>query len=281
MEHLLKAQKNEITEFYIYSHLSKKAKDQHNQKLLQDIAEDEKRHYSLLQKKTRTEIQPDRIKIWFYSLLASVFGLSFALRYMERGEKFSQKNYQALGRKEFVIMLRDEESHEQKLIGLLKDRRIEYASSIVLGLNDALVELTGALAGLTFALRNSQTIALSASVTGFAAALSMAASAYLSAQEDADLGKKPLRGAVYTGMTYLATVIILVLPFLILKNVYLSLGITLTTGALLIALYTFYITTAKNLKFWARFLKMAFISLGVAVVSFGFGLLLRKYLGVG
>lgn len=278
---LIQAQKNEITEFFIYSYLAKKAKDPHNQKLLEHIAEDEKKHYYLLKKKTHQEIRPSRLRIFIYSLLAAIFGLSFTLRYMERGEKVSQKKYGVFGKKEFSVLLHDEEDHEQKLIGLLKDPRVEYASSIVLGLNDALVELTGALAGLTFALRDSRIIVLSASVTGFAAALSMAASAYLSAQEDVHLGKKPLRGAIYTGITYLATVIILVLPFLILKNIYLSLGITLTTGVLLIALYTFYITTAKNLKFWARFLKMVFISLGVAIISFGFGLLLRKYLGVG
>lgn len=281
MNPLLKAQKNEITEFYIYSHLAKKAKDTHNQKLLQHIAEDEKRHYSLIKKNTHQEINPNRLKIWIYSLLSSLFGLSFALRYMEKGEKFSQKNYSFLGKKEFYLMIRDEEEHEKKLIGLLKDRRIEYASSIVLGLNDALVELTGALAGLTFALRDSRIIALSGAITGFAASLSMAASAYLSAQEDADLGKKPLRGAIYTGITYLITVIILVMPFLILKNIYLSLGITLGTAFVIIAFYTFYITTAKGLKFWPRFLKMAVISFGVAVISFGFGLLLRNYLGVG
>ena len=50
---------------------------------------------------------------------------------------------------------------------------------MVLGLNDALVELTGTLAGLTFALANARLVALAGIITGIAATLSMAASNYL------------------------------------------------------------------------------------------------------
>ena len=46
-------------------------------------------------------------------------------------------------------------SHEQALIAMIDDERLQYISSMVLGINDALVELTGALAGFTFALGDS------------------------------------------------------------------------------------------------------------------------------
>jgi len=165
---------------------------------------------------------------------------------------------------------------------MLSDSRVEYASSIVLGLNDALVELTGALAGLTLALRNGKIIALTGTIIGFAASLSMAASAYLSAKEESNKNsyKTPLRGAFYTGITYLITVIVLITPFLLLSNVYYALTTTLIIAILIIAFYTFYISTAKNLKFWRRFLEMALISLTVAAISFGVGLLLRYYMGI-
>ena len=48
--------------------------------------------------------------------------------------------------------------------------------SVVLGLNDELVEFTGALAGFTLALSDHRLIALTGSITGIAAALSMASS---------------------------------------------------------------------------------------------------------
>ena len=63
------------------------------------------------------------------------------------------------------------------------------------GLNDALVELTGALAGLTFAFKDSRTIALAGLITGISASFSMAASDYLSNKADDD-GKNPTRSAI-------------------------------------------------------------------------------------
>lgn len=63
--------------------------------------------------------------------------------------------------------------------------RLSYMSSVVLGLNDALVEFTGALAGFTLALNEPRLVALTGSITGVAAALSMAASEYLSTKSDA------------------------------------------------------------------------------------------------
>ena len=50
----------------------------------------------------------------------------------------------------------DEERHEQKLLAILDEERLQYVGSMVLGLNDALVELTGTLAGLTLALQNTK-----------------------------------------------------------------------------------------------------------------------------
>ena len=42
--------------------------------------------------------------------------------------------------------------NESALLQLLDEEKLRYTGSIVLGLNDVLVELTGALAGLTLAL---------------------------------------------------------------------------------------------------------------------------------
>ena len=44
---------------------------------------------------------------------------------------------------------------------------------MVLGMNDAMVEMTGTLAGLTLAMQNTRLIALSGLITGIAATLSM------------------------------------------------------------------------------------------------------------
>jgi VIT1/CCC1 family predicted Fe2+/Mn2+ transporter len=151
--------------------------------------------------------------------------------------------------------------------------------SIVLGLNDALVELTGALAGLTLALQNTKLIALTGLITGIAAALSMAASEYLSTKSE-ETEKHPVRASAYTGVAYVGTVLILILPYLILENFYLCLGCTLVAAVLIIGFFNYYISVAKDVPFGRRFLEMTGVSLGVAALSFLIGFVIRSFLGV-
>ncbi|MEW5896232.1 MAG: VIT1/CCC1 family protein [Nanoarchaeota archaeon] len=278
---LIKAQRSEITECNIYSCLAEKAKTEANRKILLHMAKDELKHYRQLKERTKKDLQPYLWKIYFYRFLSATLGLSFSLKFMENNERKAIASY---GRSFYgSSFVKDELRHEKEILRLIKEERIEYAGSIVLGLNDALVELTGALTGLTFALRSSKIVALSGFITGFAAALSMAASAFLSFREDVKhhRNKKPLRGAIYTGVTYITTVLFLILPFLLLKSVFLALGIMIGIALLIIASYTFFITTAKNLRFWPRFLEMSGISLLVSLISFCLGTLLRIYFGAG
>jgi len=51
---------------------------------------------------------------------------------------------------------------------------------MVLGLNDSLVEMLGALAGLSIALQNTRLVSLAILITAIAGSLSMASSEYLS-----------------------------------------------------------------------------------------------------
>ncbi len=144
------------------------------------------------------------------------------------------------------------------------------------------MELTGALAGLTLALAETRVVAVVGLITGIAASLSMAASEYLSSRSEgvSGSGKNPLTAASFTGLAYVLTVIILILPFLLVTNVYLALGLTLTAAVLIIALFTGYISVAKDLAFWPRFLEMALISLGVASISFVLGWVVRLVFGL-
>jgi vacuolar iron transporter family protein len=160
------------------------------------------------------------------------------------------------------------------------EKRLVYAGAFVLGLNDALVELTGALAGLTFALQNTSLIALTGLITGIAASLSMAGSSYLQSKEDQHHGKEPLMAAWYTGLAYIFTVLLLVAPYFIFDNPYTALPVTLLIAVTIILCYTIYVSKQRKTSFMPKFLEMTMISLGVAVISFGVGWLLRIVIGV-
>ena len=220
-------------------------------------------------------------QVWKYYLISRILGFTFGIKLMERGEEKAQANYAQLKGKipEIDKWIHEEETHEQKLLAMLDEERLRYAGSVVLGLNDALVELTGALAGLTLALQNVKLIALSGLITGIAASLSMAASEYLSTRSE-QTDKHPVRAAVYTGIAYILTVTLLVLPYLLIQNYIIDLVITLTVAVLIIAAFNYYISVAKDEPFRARFLEMAGLSLGVATISFIIGYFIRLWLGV-
>ena len=274
-------QRIEITEHHIYKNLAKSIKDPENSKILRQIADDELRHYEDWKKYTQRDVKPNQWDIFKYTFISRFFGFTFGIKLMERGEEKAQGNYAELKGKipEIDQWIHDEEVHEQKLLGMLDEERLRYAGSVVLGLNDALVELTGALAGLTLALQNVKLIALSGLITGIAASLSMAASEYLSTRSE-DTDKHPVRAAIYTGIAYIITVTLLVLPYLIFQNYILDLIITLTIGVLIIAVFNYYISVAKDESFKKSFLEMAGLSLGVALFSFIIGYFIRQWLGV-
>lgn len=273
-------QKQEITGSLIYRKLANRQKDPENKKLLNQMSDDEMNHYKIYRSLTGKEISASRWQIIKYSIIARILGPTFALKLMEKNEADDQVLYSELSHlPEIPPIISDEEKHERELIDMLNEDKLNYMGSVVLGLNDALVELTGALAGLTFALQNPGLIALTGSITGIAAAFSMAASEYLSTKSE-DTGKHAVKASVYTGIAYIFTVTILILPYLLLKNVYLSIVLTLIAAILIIAAFNYYYSVVKEEKFTRRFTEMVSLSMGVALLSFGIGLILRKFFGI-
>lgn len=280
-EQLLVYQKNEITEHHIYKKLARTVKSSEDREILEKIADDELRHYQEWRTYTQKDVKPNRTKIWKYYFISRILGFTFGIKLMEKGEENAQDNYEQLRLtiQQAEAIIRDENEHENALIKLLDEERLRYMGSIVLGLNDALVELTGALAGFTFALQDTKLIALTGSITGIAAALSMGASEYLSTKSE-ETAKNPVKASIYTGGAYVVTVLLLILPYLILENFYVCLVFTLSTAVLIIAFFNYYISVAKDVPFKRRFFEMAGISLGVAALSFFIGFIIRSFLDI-
>lgn len=278
---ILRAQKNEITESEIYHKLAHNTRHGLNNDILHKIAEDELRHYELWKKYTGVDVKASQFKIWKYYWIAKLLGITFGIKLMEKGEKQAQGLYRQIleAIPETKEILDDEHRHEKTLINSIQEEGLKYVGSIVLGLNDALVELTGALAGLTLALQNTRLIAVTGFITGIAASFSMAASEYLSTKTEGN-EKHPLRASIYTGIAYVFTVLFLIFPYMVLDRLYLDLAWTVTNAILVILFFTFYISVARDLSFKKRFLEMASISLGIALITFGIGFLVRQFIGV-
>jgi len=278
---LIAAQKTEITEHFIYDRLSQSVKGAHNQEVLKRISEEELRHHNLCNYYTCLDVQPHRFKIWAYYIISKIFGVTFGLKLMERGEERAHAAYQELAGTipEVRNVMLDEERHGRELIDLIDDERLEYSSDIVRGLNVGLVEITGALAGLTFALQNTGLILTSGVIIGITMSLSLTSTEYIATKSSTSI-KSPLKSAIYAGLANIATVAFLLFPYLIFANIYVSLGFMVLNAIIVVFIYTLYLSVATGTPVMKLFLEMAVISLGIAALAFGIGVLARELLGI-
>ena len=277
-----KMQQSELTESVIYEKIAAFAGGEENKATLLRLAAEEKGHYEIWKRYTGMEMKPETGKVLKYTLIARTLGFTFAVKLMERGEGNAQEEYALLAEEvaESIAIRKQEEEHEGALLEMLDEERLQYVGSMVLGLNDALVELTGSLAGFVFALQNNRLIALSGLIVGISATFSMASSEFLAARSEGR--SDALKSCSYTGIAYLLTVVALIAPYLLLPaGSYIpALICMLAVVILIIGGFTYYTSVAQDQPFKSRFLEMAVISISVAVVSFIVGILAKQFLGV-
>ncbi len=282
LEIIKKMQQNELTESVIYEEIAKFAKGEGNKETLLRLAREEKAHYEIWRSYTGIDMKPNKLKVFWYKLMARILGFTFAVKLMEGGEEAAQDEYALLAEEvpESTHIRNQEEEHEAALLDMLDEERLQYVGSMVLGLNDALVELTGSLAGFTFAMQNTRLIALSGLIIGISATFSMASSEFLAARSEGRTDA--LKSCAYTGVAYLVTVILLIAPYLIFGNAQYMLALIcmLFVVIMIIAAFTYYTSVAQDEPFGSRFAEMAVISVSVAVISFVVGILAKKFLGV-
>ncbi|DAC37114.1 MAG TPA: rubrerythrin family protein [Candidatus Poseidoniales archaeon] len=284
--HLLKLQRMEATEAEVYRRLARMQKDPVNRSILEGISLEEERHEAVIENMTGEKVRADMGKVRRQIMLARLFGFTFSVKMMEATEKDVAAEYRELGLDDIA---EEEEAHEENMIGMLDEERLRYSGSVVLGMSDALVELTGALAGLTFALQSLNLVALAGLVTGIAAAFSMGASEYLSSRAEKK-SESAVRAAFFTWISYLITVLLLVSPYLLLtaespdfhglEPHVQALLYTFAIGLLIVAVFNFYVSVVEEVSFSSRFMEMAGILGVVSLISYGIGILLRGMLGV-
>jgi VIT1/CCC1 family predicted Fe2+/Mn2+ transporter len=278
-------QREEVTVGEIYMRIAPAIDDLHIREMLREIAREELEHYSFWTKYTASDIAPDRMKVFVFSLLLRVLGFTFTLKLLASRHALDVNKEVLAAIPEAETILRKDEAHKKQIVtvtDLLDEERFHYVGAIVLGLNDAIVEFTGMLAGLTFALQESKLIAITGIVAGISASLSMAASEYLSqrSEEGPDKRLKPLKAAMYTGISYLTTVALLILPFITIQSPYIALPFSLAAALVVIFMFTFYHSVALGFDFRKRFAEMVLISMGIALLSFIIGLGMRLVLHV-
>jgi VIT1/CCC1 family predicted Fe2+/Mn2+ transporter len=288
---LLELQQAEIDGAALYRKIARRVPDGKNRKLISSIAEDESRHAAVMRSYTQKELLPNRAKVFMYGVINFFLGYTFTIKLMEQSEVDIKGRYGEMEDRALVEsspekaqaidnILKDEERHETILLDMLREERVSYIGSTVLGMNDALVELTGSLAGYTLAMKDTKLISMVGLITGFSATLSMAASGYLSARAAGE--KNAVKSCVYTGIAYFLTIVLLILPYLLLdrKEYIYALLCTMGIAVGIIAFLNWYISVALDRSFKNGFTVMACLSVGVALLSFLIGIAVKNLLGI-
>jgi VIT1/CCC1 family predicted Fe2+/Mn2+ transporter len=277
---VLRVQRKELTQHIIYKRLASIAALENNRKIFEDMARDEKRQHDFLAKISGARVRPETASVFFYILAARFVGPSFSLKLMERKRNLAKSAYTELKKetRDIDAVIKDGEEREKKNLNLIEEEKVRYTDSMILGLNDGLVELVGGLAGFTLALRDADLIAATGFIMGMAGSLSIGGSEYLSTRDKGD--KNPVKASIYAGSSFFLVVAMLIVPYFFIEIPLLSLGIALLLAISLIALFNYYLSVAKNLSFKKRFAQMFFVSMGVAAVNFVLGIFIRNYLNI-
>ncbi|MDE5615987.1 MAG: VIT1/CCC1 transporter family protein [Alphaproteobacteria bacterium] len=165
-----------------------------------------------------------------------------------------------------------------KIIKMKTDNRFKYTGALVLGMHDALVEISGIIAGLTFAIADRKIIIMTGAIAAVAASLSMAAANYQA--QRADENPYALTAALYTGAMYIGTSAALIFPFALIQNRFWALGMMGLIAVLIIFGFNCAVGHAMNRPFMKRFGEMLIICTGVSVASFIIGMLAKYFMGV-
>ena len=268
--------------YIIASELAKKEPNKEFKSILVKLAAHKWQEFTFWKQfAAKQQFSVSKIYLITIKLLRKTFGLTFVVKYIEHQEKQLINKY-----KEILPKVKDKElqkkikesieheiEHEEELISQIKEERIEFISSIILGINDGLIELTGALVGFSLALQNHAIIALTGIITGIATALSMSSSAYMQAQYEPEKNAK--KAAAYTGIAYIVVVICLILPFILFTTLTSSIIALLSSVMVIITAISYYTSIIFDRPFKKQISQMIIFSLGTAAITFAIGWGLR------
>lgn len=278
---------DEYLDFTLYEKLAKRVEENPSfAETLRQLSATEKKHYEFWKKYIPDEkLEFSRIKLYLVLLFHTIFGLTFAVRYLERHESGTIRLYRSVenvipdeDRNAFEEIIRDEEEHEKEFQDSVQSSSINYISFVVLGLADALVEITGIHAGSLGIYDSTEIAGLAGVIAGGAASLAMASAAYAQAKQGFRGSAK--LSAIYTGISYFVTAVFLATPYFLTKVMLNALSVSLFFAVIILALATYYSSVISFKPFTRDFVEILLIMFGVTAALYLFGSFIRGITGI-
>jgi VIT1/CCC1 family predicted Fe2+/Mn2+ transporter len=277
---------DEYADCKLYSELAKREKEAGRRKLLEELSKAEEEHY-LFWSRLAGGYKPKVSKAAIYSMiiLGLLMGLTFTLKFFEKREKrviegYKRASEELSGEDQRVLqkIIEDEEMHERAFMRQIDERRVRYLGFIILGLADAIVEVTGVHAGFLGVTSSTLIAGIAGLVVGFAAAISMGSAAYLQAKQQNS--SKPAFSALATGVAYICAVTLLASPYFLTEVMLFAFGGSLTLAVLLIFFFTLYGSVVGERSFPREFAESIALTLGTALATFLFGDFVGRVFGI-
>jgi VIT1/CCC1 family predicted Fe2+/Mn2+ transporter len=269
---------DEFSDFTLYERLSRTVSpDSPFNGVLKELSATERKHYEFWKRYVPDE-KPRlaKLKLYWILFLRRFFGLTFATRYLDRHEANVVKEYHGLAqlipdddRHAYDEMVEDEIEHEKAFAKKVESSAVRYISFVVLGLADALVEISGIHAGWLGLFQKTEIAGLAGVIAGGAASLAMASAAFAQAKQGFT-GSARL-SAIYTGISYFVTAIILATPYFLTPNMILALGTSLTLAVTILAITTWYSIVIQQKPFMKDFVEILTILFATTIVVFVLG----------
>ncbi len=231
------------------------------------------------------KIGVSNLKVYFIILIRLLLGVTFAVKFLERHEMGTIKKYKEVAnlipqrdRSQFRKMVADEVEHENIFVDQFDEPQIKYISFIVLGLADALVEIGGIHAGSLGIYNSTELAGLAGIIAGAAASIAMASAAY--AQARTGFKGSATLSAIYTGISYFVTAVILATPYFLTKIMVDALTASLVLAVVLIAFISLYESVISGAAFRKQFIEITSIMFGATVALYLIGTVIRILTGI-
>lgn len=280
----LKYASEELFNVTLYEWLAHAAPTPAMSELLMKFAAQERSHYNFWKQWLTKEATYSKFRLWWYKLLFRLLGTSFVLRILEQKEHQTIETYRRIApalpepaRSELYRLIQDEEKHEAEFLEAIRgeEPQLRYLGFIVLGLSDAIIEVTGVHAGFLGASHRPLTAGLAGLIVGFAASISMASAAYLQAKQNQTVSAS--RSAIYTGVSYIIAVILLALPYFSFGSIGWAFWVSVLLAVGMVMSFVYYSSVVFERSFRGEVIESLIVLGTTAVLSYGFGEVLRRF----
>ena len=226
-----------------------------------------------------------KLRLYVMILIEAILGATFAIKLMERHEKLDGEKCKSLrqivpdeDRAEFEQLLIDEEKNATRLAEQIHSSALKYMSFVILGLADAIVEISGIHAGSLGIYNSTKLTGLAGIVAGAAASISMASAAYAQAKQSFDGSAKV--SALVTGGSYFVNAVLLAAPYFLTSDPMLALSASLSLAVVVLAFTSYYNSIISGSNFVRDFVELTSVTVGATVALLILGQAVRIHFGI-